>query len=161
MTVVSDTSVISNLYLSGYLDLLPDLFPSIVIPQKVHEELLALNQFGIDVQPIAQASFLAVKMPANQPFVQTLMKTLDEGEAQAISLAVEIHADLLVIDELKGRAIAFQNGLKITGLLGLLVRAKQKGILSKVQPVMDMLRTKANFFISAKLYAQISQLAGE
>ncbi len=161
MIVVSDTSVISNLYLAGYLDLLPRLFSTVVIPQKVQEELLALKQFGIDVEPILQANFLTVKVPVNQAFIQTLMQTLDEGEAQAISLAVEIQADLLVIDELKGRVIAIQNGLNITGLLGLLVRAKQNGILPKVQPVMDLLKTKANFFISEKLYAQILQLAGE
>jgi len=161
MIVVSDTSVISNLYLVGHLDLLQKLFTTIIIPQKVHDELLELQQFGVDVQSIVKAEYINVQTPENQALVSEFLLTIDEGEAQAIALAKEIGADLLLIDELKGRAIAERQGLKITGLLGVLLRAKQQGLLPVVKPVLERLRDEANFFLSDRLFLQIEQLAGE
>ncbi len=161
MIVVSDTSVISNLYLIGHLDLLQKLFTTIIIPQKVHNELLELRQFGVDVQPIVGAIYIKVQTPENQALVREFLLNIDEGEAQAIVLAKEIGADLLLIDELKGRAIAEQQGLKITGLLGVLLQAKQHGFLPVVKPILERLRDEANFFLSDRLFSQIVQLAGE
>lgn len=88
MIVVSDTSVISNLHLVGLLNLLPKLFKSVVIPQKVFDELLELERFEIDIQAITNANFITVQMPANRKLVQELLITLDEGEAQAITPAL-------------------------------------------------------------------------
>lgn len=63
MIVVSDTSVISNLYLVDHLQLLPKLFHNVIIPPKVYAELQALQQFNIDIQPIVKASWLSVQAP--------------------------------------------------------------------------------------------------
>ena len=64
---------------------------------------------------------------------------LDPGEAEAIVLAKELKAEFLIIDERKGRRIAAEHGLRITGLLGVLVRGKQKGYITKLTPILDKL----------------------
>lgn len=161
MIVVSDTSVISNLFLVGQLDLLEKLFHSVVIPQKVQEELMELQGFGIDVGSIINAAFIVVKTPSNQALVQKFLTEIDEGEAQAIVLALELSADLILVDEIKGRAIAEQQGLSVTGLLGVLLRAKKQGYLSLVKPILEQLKTAAGFYLSDKLFLQIIKLANE
>jgi len=161
MIVISDTSVISNLYLTGQLQLLPKLFHLLLIPPKVMDELKALQQFNIDVQPILQAEFIVLQVPTNHDFIRKLLKILDQGEAESIALAVEVQANLLLIDELKGRAVAEQHGLNVTGLLGVLIRAKKAGHIQVVRPIIDDLRKNTGFFIGDSLYAQILQLAGE
>ena len=161
MIVVSDTSVISNLYLVGHLDVLEKLFNSVVIPQKVKDELLEIQRFGVDVTPIINSPFISVQIPENQSLVQQLLSEIDEGEAQAIVLAMELKAELLLIDEMKGRAIAEQQGLHITGLLGTLLRAKKQGYFTQITPILEQLKTEAGFYLSDKLSSQILKLAGE
>jgi uncharacterized protein len=161
MIVVSDTSVISNLYLVWHLDVLEKLFNSVVIPQKVKDELLEIQRFGVDVTPIINSPFISVQIPENQSLVQQLLSEIDEGEAQAIVLAMELKAELLLIDEMKGRAIAEQQGLHITGLLGTLLRAKKQGYFTQITPILERLKTEAGFYLSDKLSSQILKLAGE
>ena len=161
MIVVSDTSVICNLFLINQLELLPAIFEEVIIPQKVFEELLELKNFDVDISPIVNADFLEAKIPKNTEFISQLLADIDEGEAHAIALALELKADLLLIDELKGRAIAKQWGLEITGLLGVLLRGKKNGIISEIKPILDKLISHANFFIDENLYQLILKKAGE
>jgi hypothetical protein len=86
---------------------------------------------------------------------------LDIGEAAALSLAVEIHADAVLIDERRGHEVALQLGLHPIGLLGILLRAKAVGIVAQIAPVIEMLERDAGFWISEKLRADILRLAGE
>ena len=86
---------------------------------------------------------------------------LDPGEAEAIALALEIKAELLLIDERRGRAIATRLGLRITGLLGILVEAKQRSLIPSVKPLMDALIDTSEFRVSQPLYEQILQMVNE
>ena len=89
------------------------------------------------------------------------IRTLDSGEAEAIALAIEMDADLLLIDEKEDRNAARQAGLRITGVLGILLRAKQMGRITSVLPEIQALRQTAQFFISSQLEAAILKQAGE
>ena len=86
---------------------------------------------------------------------------LDSGEAAALSLAVEIHADAVLIDERRGYEVAVQLGLRTIGILGVLLRAKSAGLLPAVKPVLDALRRDAGFWLSEPLRKQVLKVAGE
>ena len=115
MIVVSDTSPVSNLILLGRLDILRKLFSEIIIPPAVDAEIRALKQFGKDLREYETAEWIKVIAPANLQKVQTLQVNLDEGEAQAIALALEINCALLLMDERNGTNIARQEGLQTVG----------------------------------------------
>jgi len=93
--------------------------------------------------------------------VQALQQELDAGEAEAIVLALETRAELLLMDEHLGRETARHLGLRHTGLIGVLIEAKRKGLISKVKPHLDALRDVAGFRVSDALYRRVLQDEGE
>lgn len=115
MVVVSDTSPISNLMTIGELPVLKSVFDKVVIPEGVKTELEAIASHKSD---LADNPWIIVQRIKDQGLLNELLYTLDQGEAEAIVLAIEKRADYLIIDERKGRRIALEYGLKIIGLLG-------------------------------------------
>jgi hypothetical protein len=93
----------------------------------------------------------------NQPLVQLLRQTLDGGEAEAISLALELQAEWILLDERDGRKVAKSLGLQVTGVLGVLLRAKQSGELPSLQPVLEELTQNAGFRIAPELLDRVLQ----
>jgi predicted nucleic acid-binding protein len=158
--VVSDTSPIRVLSHLGLLELLHDLFEEVFIPPAVIAEL---SRQTVSFSPILLSgySFFQIRTVKNQSLVKQFLSTLDAGESEALVLALEIQADTVLIDELDGREMAMQMGLKPLGVLGVLVRAKKNGLIGLIKPLMDQLQTEIGFFISAKLYAEILRLSGE
>src|SRR5215207_148001 len=98
MIVISDTTAITSLVQIGHCDLLEKLYGEVVIPVAVSEELL--------VSHVRLPSFLRVQAVRHRDDVQRLQNDIDLGEAEAIVLAKELTADLLLIDESQGRRIA-------------------------------------------------------
>ncbi len=97
----------------------------------------------------------------NVPLVTALRLELDAGEAEAIALAVERNADLIVLDERIGRRAAQRLGLTVVGTLGVLIAAKDRGLLAAVRPVLDALRVEAGFWITDELYNVVTKTANE
>ena len=93
--------------------------------------------------------------------VANLRQVVDAGEAEAIALALELSAERLLIDEASGRALAESLGLSITGILGTLLIAKQRGLVLSIQPLMEDLIQKAGFWVSPGLYRLVLDSAGE
>lgn len=160
MIVISDTSVLSGLIKIQRLSLLKDIFSEIIIPPAVHSELEELRRFGFDLSPFEHASWVVIKEPADSSEVGKFEQVLDRGEAEAITLAIELKADFLLLDEKKGRSIAEMEGLTVVGLAGILIRAKQLSLIPEVKPLLDDL-VKHNFRISKALYKVVLKRAGE
>jgi predicted nucleic acid-binding protein len=93
--------------------------------------------------------------------IASLQLEVDEGEAEAIALAFELNADLLLIDERIGRAVASRLGIRFIGLLGVLIEARHKGLILAVKPVLDELIAGAGFWVTRELYDSVLRAAGE
>jgi predicted nucleic acid-binding protein len=169
MIVVSDTSPILSLALIGRLDLLRDLYGSIVIPEAVRQELMVTNHSG--TQEVAQADWISTHPTRTAPrsgasvdpdaVLKLLQREVDRGEAEAIGLALQLKADVLLIDERKARKLAQYLELNVVGLLDVLHEAKQRQLIPTIKPVLDDLLTRARFRLSHKLYQRTLHLVGE
>jgi uncharacterized protein len=161
LIVISDTSPILNLARIGRPELLPALYHQVIIPPAVHEELIASKRDLPPAIDLASEPWLTVATPKNQAKVRELREDLDPGEAEAIVLAIERRADLLLVDERRARRVATSAGLTVTGLLGTVARAKRAGLISLAKPVLDELVQTARFWIGPELYQEVLHALGE
>ncbi|MBI2264288.1 MAG: DUF3368 domain-containing protein [Armatimonadetes bacterium] len=161
MIVVSDASPIISLAAIGRPDILCRLYDRVIIPQAVYREITVSGSAHPGATEIRALDWLQCEQVANRTLVTALLAELDEGEAEAITLAIERKADLLLLDERRGRIVASRLGLSYVGLLGVLMQAKHKGHVPAVKPILDDLMVKAGFWISQPLYASVLQAAGE
>ncbi|BBD64188.1 hypothetical protein NIES4072_21500 [Nostoc commune NIES-4072] len=161
MTIVSNTSPISNLAKVGQINLLQQLYETVLIPTAVYDELLD-ERAGEDVITAVQSAiWLKIQVVQNQELVSELRNLINLGEAEAIALAIEVNAVRLLIDERLGRQAATDRRLRITGVFGVLLTAKRQGLITAIKPVMDDLVAKANFRVSSQLYAEVLMAANE
>ncbi len=163
MLAVSNTSPLSNLAFVERLDLLKNQVDWLVIPPAVQEELIRHPdpQARAAIETAIRDGWIEVKPTHDTSLRSVLLQHLHRGEAEAIALAVDLNAPLILIDELEGRGFATQAGLTVTGTLGVLLRAKRSGQLPSVGPMIHDLRTRARFFISPSLEKQVLAAAGE
>ncbi len=161
MIVISDASPIINLAIINKLEILHALYGEIYIAQAVYHEisLKGIGQPGYDV--IDQLPWIHVENISNNNFAEALKLELDDGEAESIALAIELKADLLLIDERKGRNISDKFGLKYIGLLGCLIEAKHQKKIESIKPILDALINQAGFWISSALYDRVLEIAKE
>jgi len=153
VTFVSDTSPITNLAAIAQLDLLHQLYGTILIPEAVYEELTRFNVPGsVEVQTLSWIETVTV---VNTKLVVQLELELDSGEASAIALAIERQATLLMLDERRGVQVATRYGLRVQGVLGVLLRAKAQGMIPLVRPLLDSLVNDAGFWMTNNLYQRI------
>lgn len=154
MIVISDTSPVLNLSLIGRLDLLVSLYEQVLIPPAVYQELMR-SDAGPPLIDRASCAWLVVEPVRDTSRVAQLRAELDLGEAEAIALALEKRADLVLVDERLGRRAARALGLRVTGLLGVLAEAKRAGLIERVKPVIEDLQERAGFWIGAELVSQV------
>lgn len=142
--IVSNTTPILSFIKIDRLDILRTLYKEILIPEAVYRELEeGKNKYYVN---ISNENWIKIFTVKNKNFVEQLEEELDRGEAEAIALSLEISADLLLIDEKIGRKFAEENGLKITGTIGILLKAKKKGIIKEVKPLIYELIEKGNYY---------------
>lgn len=153
MIVVSDTTAISNLLTVGRADLLVRMFEKVIIPPAVWLELSAFHS--------EVPEWLEVVEVEDVSRIQSYRRDVHAGEAEAIALAWEIRPDWLLLDDSDGRKLAKAEGLPVLGLIGVLLLARQRGIVSEVRPVLDSLISEAGFYVSQILRNEALRLAGE
>ena len=158
MIIISDTSPNTNLIQLGKLDLLQRLFATIIIPNKVYEELVVYENHRIIMESI---NWITVIPVSDTEKVELLKRELDAGEAEAIVLAKELNCDLLLIDERKGREVAQSQNIKIIGLLGVLIRAKQQGFIPLLRPLLKRLTNEIGFRVDRNLFEYILREVNE
>jgi predicted nucleic acid-binding protein len=129
VTVVCNTSPITNLAAIDRLDLLHQLFGEIVIPQAVYSELTVLPNPVPGTVEVQTLSWFRVQQVGDRSQVAEFRRKVDFGEAEALALALEVSAERVLIDDAAGRAIALELGLTITGVLGVLLMAKQRQLI--------------------------------
>ena len=157
MIIVSDTSSISNLLQIDLVEILHELYSEITITPAVQKELFRIPS---QKERIDQLDWILVKAPQNQEMVVKLMDELDLGEAESITLALEEKAEYLIIDEFKGRKIADSYGVRIVGILGVLIQAKKNEIILEVKPHIMKL-VEVGFRLDNKLIERVLKGLGE
>lgn len=145
--VVVDSTCLIGLDQINRLDLLPKLFELVHAPPEVERES------GFTPE------WLRVEHPSNSDLVSALKAMVDDGEAEAIALAME-RRWRIVLDDLRARDLAQKMGLKVIGTVGLLIRAKREGLLPWVSPLLNELTAKG-FRLSEELKREALALAGE
>lgn len=149
--VVSDASPLIGLQQIDELKLLEGLFGEVVIPPAVARE----------VSPNVTLPTWVKTRSLQQPMAgEILHASLGTGESEAIGLAQEIRADWLLLDERPARRLAQALGLRVAGTLGLLNRAKEKGLLAAVRPCVEAL-VRGGFYATPALVKRILTEAGE
>lgn len=158
MIVVSDASPIIALESVGQLSLLRDLYGRVLVPSQVYREITIADKPG--GPQIAATEWLEEHPLAKGTTVAALAAMLDQGEAEAIVLALEVGAELLLMDERRGRIIAQDMGCQVAGLLGVLVVAKKKGLIPELRPLLASL-SRTGFRVSDTLVQQVLREVGE
>ncbi len=155
MIVVADTSPPLHLGRIHRLELLPAVVQRVTIPQTVWGELVHAGTRPDVVAAIEAADWIDV---VPDPVAQDL--GLDPGETAAILLAENVHADALLIDERRGRAVAAARGISVIGTLGIVAGARKMGALERAAPVVAELRADG-FWLSDALVAEFLRELGE
>lgn len=157
MIVVSDTTAISNFVRIKEIELLKKLYGQILLPNAVYKELLILEQFDININYILDQDWFEIIEVEKDDLYNELSIELDDGEVEAIALAIIQKADFLLIDEVKGRKIATEKSIPIIGTLGILIEARKHNLINSVKEKMDDLKS-IGFWINQKLYDRIIEI---
>lgn len=160
MKVVVNSTVIIGLAKINRLDILKSLFEEVYISQSVYEEIISGGKGKYGVIEIKQSDWIETKKVKNILAVRNLELDLDRGESETIVLAEELCVDYVILDDERARDAARCLNLEVIGTIGLLVRAKKKGLVKKVKPLLDELRNK-KFWFSEDLYIEILKVAEE
>lgn len=163
MLVVSNTSPIMNLAAVDLLDLLRRQFGEVIVPEAVIEELRLDSGYpGTDKIRIAMSEgWLRQEVVENKQVALALRRELDNGEAEAIALALQLGTETILMDEREGRSVAKSMGLSPIGVIGVLIRAKQNGEIISVKEALNKLRNEAGFYITDSLMKDILSELGE
>jgi hypothetical protein len=161
MIVVSNTTPLIGLAVINRFDLLHRYFDEIFIPQAVYDEAVSAgHEIGGAKQAILNAEWIKVAQVKDRLAVEVLLDELDLGEAETIVLANELRAELVLMDERKGRRKLTQLNLPKTGTVGILLKARLDGLIPALKPELELLR-QHHFGISQQVIDNVLRQVGE
>lgn len=158
--VVSNSSPLIHLAKIDKLALLREYFHVIIIPEIVYKECILEGKDRPEAISIQSAEWIEVVQAQDKKLIKLLQSSLDDGESEAISLAVEVGADLILLDDSDAREKARLYNLNITGTIGILLRAKIDGKVSSFKDILAKLK-ETGFWIHEGLEARLLIEAGE
>jgi len=156
--IVSNTTPIITLLTISKLELLQQIYGQIIIPKGVYEEIEQGKEkpFYTD---LSKFEWITIKLIKDREPIKYL-RDLDKGEAEVIVLANELQADLVIIDERLGREFAEYFNLKVTGTIGVLLKAKELGFIKKIKPLINQM-IDSGIWLNKKLIDKILNIANE
>lgn len=158
--VISNATPLIAFARIGQLSLMQRMVGQLVIPEAVAEEITNYTRNAAGKISLLEESWIQVESLQSDEQMSLLLSTLDRGEAEVIALALERKASLVLIDELTGRKVAESLQLKVTGSVGLLIRAKQIGEIAAVKPLLGAMR-EAGIYFSQRFIDSVLQYLGE
>ena len=160
-TVITNTTPLINFAEVGCPDLLRELFGEITVPPAVIAELHAKAERFPLAAAATSAPFIRVASPVSRLRIEEFRRELHAGEAECLALGLEEPDSLLLLDDVAARTIALRQRLHVTGTIGCLRLAKDRGLIPAIAPLLDQLQTNARFWISASLRTRVLHDAGE
>ena len=157
--VISNSSPLQYLYQADVLDLLPALFGQICVPEAVVAELEEGRRRSVSLPTLEELSWLHVR-PVRDRTLLPLVTHLGDGEKEVLALGLELPDALLLLDDRQARRHAGALDLKISGTLGVLLLAKERGTIDAVRPILDRLQM-LRFRLDAGTRQSVLHLAGE
>lgn len=160
MIVVADAGPLIHLAAIGRLEIVAAV-GDVLIPPGVYEEVVVIGAGLPGAREVSEATWISVVTPTRLDLVNALLAGgLHRGESEAMALALERRADVLLMDERQGRLTAEAMGLRVTGTIGLVIAARQRGTLTAVGPVLSELRA-SGLWLSDELIRQVLSTIGE
>jgi uncharacterized protein len=161
VTIICNATPLINFAAINRLDILQTTLDLIIIPQAVYNETTVIDFPGSEpiLKAVTTSGWLQVwKVSA---VGNNIAPELDDGEREAIALALETKAEKILLDEQEARQVARKLGLQVMGTLGILLLAKQKRIVPQVQPLLDAMIDVAQYWVKDTLYQEVLREAGE
>ena len=156
---VADSGPLICLARINQLELLPRLFAKILVPPEVWDEVTVRGQGHPGAYEVSQVTWITIQAPDPQ-LVKPLSILVDAGEAQAIALAQTTADCTILLDDARARKVAQRIGIKQIGTIGLLLRAKRRGLIEKIRPQIDGL-VENGIYIRKELIDAVLKDAGE
>ena len=142
----------------GELEILKNSYVEIIIPRAVFEEVTRKNDLA--KEKILNSEWIKILEVQDKSDRKIYQAKLHDGEVEVMMLAKEISADLLIIDDNAAKKTAKFLGFKVTGTLGILIKAKAEKIISEVRPILEKMLAE-KFYISDKILNLVLKTARE
>ncbi len=158
--IISDSTPLIAFSRINQFELLHTVIGKIIIPKEVAREISEYGKGKNKIINISDYNWIEIKNITSKNEMELLLPSIDKGEAEVIILALENKADLVLMDELSGRKIAESFNLNILGSVGVLLKAKEKGLIKAVKPLLDEMIEKGIRY-SQRFYTHLLKQIGE
>lgn len=156
--IVCNTTPLQYLHQAGVIGIIPALYGRILVPKAVADEIAVGLNAGVNLPDLVSLEWIEIREVRGSSW--PMPRDIHRGEAEVIALAGSLDDSLMILDDLAARRHAQLLGLKFTGTLGILLKAKKSGILDSVLPVVDCLE-QLGFRLAANTRREFLNLAGE
>ncbi|NET58491.1 MAG: DUF3368 domain-containing protein [Symploca sp. SIO2E6] len=162
MKAISNSSILIAMSSIGQLELIKERFPDgVIIPEAVWHEVVKTGKGRSGAEQVAKASWLTIYTVTNTSLISLLRLELDKGESEAIALFLEQPTQAILLDEKNARRVAKRMSLPVLGAVGILIWAKQKGLIPNLKEQLDNLQSVGKFRLSNLIYQEALKKVGE